>query len=44
MNNSRPNKKRTRIEMMDLDKSLDKDDKIESEAPTPQTKSKYIGI
>ena len=29
---------------MELDKSSDKDDEIESKAFIPQTKSKYIGI
>jgi len=44
MNNSKPNKKRMRIEMVDLDKSSDKDNKVESEVFILQTKGKYIGI
>ncbi len=28
---------------MDLDKSSDEDNEVESEAPTPQTKGKYVG-
>ncbi len=43
MNNSRPNKKRARIEVVDLDKSSDEDDEVESETPTPQTKGKHVG-
>jgi len=37
-----PSKKRARVEMVDLDKSSDEDDEVESEAPTPRTKGKHV--
>ncbi len=32
------------MEVVNLDKSSDKDDEVESEVSTPQTKGKYVGI